>query len=201
MGCVLAAQRSGRRPLWWLGAATATFSLLFSPLPYGCFAGWANHDRSRRDRLLEEVAAAVPRTAPVSAQNNLGAHLAERARITAFPLTYRSADYLVFYLRHVGGPDRGFFVRSDFEILAGLPAATLLDRVETLMRSPGWALLIQRDGFYLFHRQPRGTQAPDWTVFAEDRRLLQAQVEEAKVHRSRWARLAVGLVTWRDLLR
>jgi uncharacterized membrane protein len=202
MGCVLAAQRSGRWPLWALATATGIFSLLFSPFPHGAFAGWANHDRDRRDRLLARVVAGVPATASVSAQNNLGAHLAERARITAFPLAYRSADYLVFYLRHVGGPDRGFFVRSDFEVLAGLPAPALLDRVETLMRSPSWALVVQRDGFYLFRRQPAGTPAPtpDWVVFAGDRRLLQAQVDEAKVHRSRWARLAVGRVTWRDLL-
>jgi uncharacterized membrane protein len=55
-------------------------------VPFGSTLGARDHIVTRHDRAAARVIRAVPDDAPVSATNNLGAHLSERRRIFSFPV-------------------------------------------------------------------------------------------------------------------
>lgn len=208
MACVLAAsdrqqrEGSGQRPLLYLAGASAVFSLLLSPLPHSFAGTWANHDRTDRATALRALMRQVPVEEPLVVQNNLGAHLAARPMISSYPRRLEQARYAVFYLRSVGGPDTGLFVRPTFSLLTGLKPRALVGAVERLMKSGEWTLLTQRDGFYLFERGP-GAAAPGaeaWRTLAADRAILQRQLEAAAHHRLPWAPHLAGEMRWSRLL-
>jgi hypothetical protein len=185
----------------WLGTATAAFSLWLSPLPHSLSASWANHDRVPRARLLRQLAADIPPQASLVVQNNLGGHLAQRKLVSRYPRRWEWADFGLFHLRHVAGPDNGLYVRTNFAMLAGAPAEELLAQVEGLLSSPAWTLVRQSDGFYLFRRRPGHTSASAWLAFRRDAAVLRAQLQQAEQQRAPWARYLAGPLSWSDLAR
>jgi uncharacterized membrane protein len=209
VACILASSRPhepdrhGRRwPIAYLGIATALFSFILSPLPYGLGSSWKNHDRSNHASELAAIMDGVPVEAPIVVQNNLGPHLAERPSISKYPRRSDKAQYLVFYLRNVGGPSSGLFVRPEFFLLTGLEPQSLVRSVETLIYSQEWSLLKQRGGFYLFKRAAPTTLPPATrSEFSRDRRLLLTDVATAESSLSWWSRYLAGPFTWGDLWR
>jgi hypothetical protein len=153
----LACAASGRKALIALAGATAVFTLAFSPLPYGLGSGWANYSTQPGEAVLDKAANEIPTLASVCAQNNLGAHLSQRPAIHVPPLACLTAQYAIFHLREVGGPDSGLFVRTNPEYLMGLaegnpPLPMAFTVTRTLLLLPDWNLLAQGDGVYLFSR-------------------------------------------------
>jgi uncharacterized membrane protein len=204
MACILAASsragRPSRGPLVYLLTASASLSLLLSPLPHGLASGWANHDRVPRSAALEEVMRAVPPEAALTVQNNLGGPLAGRPLIARYPRRLATSEYAVFYLRHVGGPDTGLFVRPDLRLLTGMDAESLAETVAVFLSSKDWTLAGQRDGFFLFRRgsgPPASAQV--LATFQEDVSILLAQDADAEEHRQSWAHLLAGRWVWPGL--
>jgi uncharacterized membrane protein len=201
VACSQAAQGStnllGRWPLLYLAVATTVLSCLLSPLPHSFTSSWENHDRVDRASALREVMKDVPLDQPLVVQNNLGGQLAERPLVSQFPRRLEQAQYAVFYLRHVGGPNSGLFVRPDFAGLVGVPAEKLLASVQEMMSSPSWSLVRQQDGFYLFRRGPG--PAPSLaarSIFAKDRQALLAEVADANRHIVSWCEYLAGSWRW-----
>jgi uncharacterized membrane protein len=93
---------------------------------------------SEHDRVLAEAVRVVPPTAPVSASNDLGAHLSARDRILSFPYV-QDAEWVAVDERNFGYADR----------VAPLPAAT---QTAWLRRNPEWRLVFERDGVLVFRR-------------------------------------------------
>ena len=98
-GAVLGGAKLRRRwpGLWpWLGrglvALVLVAGIVMGPLPvwrhvpFGSTLGARHHIVTEHDRAAARVIRAVPDDAPVSATNNLGAHLSERRRIFSFPV-------------------------------------------------------------------------------------------------------------------
>jgi uncharacterized membrane protein len=86
------------RPAWWpwvgrgLVVLVLGSGILLGPLPawrhvpFGSELAARHHIVSDHDRAVARVLHAVPAAAPVSATNNLGAHLSERQRVFSFPV-------------------------------------------------------------------------------------------------------------------
>jgi uncharacterized membrane protein len=194
---VLACAASGRRSsLGWLAGATAVFSVLLSPLPYGVGSSWANYAIGAGETVLEAAAREVPPGASLCAQNNLGAHFSQRRALHVPPLFCDTSQFAIFYLRDVGGPDSGLFVRSDPDYLLGMsagtpPAPMPFQVTRALLLEPDWALLLQRDGLYLFARggERRVPRPEGLNAYRED---LNRYLETARINdraRLPWARL------------
>ena len=98
-GAVIAGAKLRRlRPEWWPWVGRGIVALVLAagivqgPLPvwrhvpFGSELAARHHIVSKHDRAAARVIRAVPAGAPVSATNNLGAHLSERRRIFSFPV-------------------------------------------------------------------------------------------------------------------
>jgi uncharacterized membrane protein len=96
---------------------------------------------TRHDRAAAEALALVPRTAPVSATNSLGAHLSARARIYSFPVV-RDARWIAVDEKRLSYEDR----------FATIPAALALVQ---LRRDSMWRIIFERDGILVFRHQGR----------------------------------------------
>jgi len=197
LSCVAAAQRR-RWVLVALAAATAVLTLLLSPLPYGIGASWANFATSPGEEVLAAAAREIPEAASLCAQNNLGAHFSQRRAIHPPPVLCTTAQYALFHLRDVGGPDSGLFVHSDPQYLMGLaegtpPLPMPFAMVRDLLLSPRWKLVVQQDGVYLFSRDaPR--QVPleaGVRAYNQDVERFEAAARENAQARLGWARALV----------
>ena len=98
-GAVLGGAKLRRlRPGWWpwVGRGLVVFVLaagivqgplpVWRHVPFGSELAARHHIVSEHDRAAARVIRAVPAGTPVSATNNLGAHLSERRRIFSFPV-------------------------------------------------------------------------------------------------------------------
>lgn len=189
---VLACTAAGRRSLYALAGATAVFTLLFSPLPYGLGSGWANYAAEPGEAALVPAAREIPPLASLCAQNNLGAHFSQRPAIHVPPVQCLSAQYAILHLRDVGGPDSGLFVRADPQVLMGaaegtppLPMAFAVARF--LLLAPEWNLLAQGDGVYLFSRDAPRQVSLDAGVRAYHEDVARFTAVAQENARSRWA--------------
>jgi uncharacterized membrane protein len=107
-------------------------------VPLGSHLATRDHIVTEHDRAAARLLAIIPRDAPVSATNTLGAHLSSRRRIFSFPVLAEARWVAVdltrtSYLDAVG----------DSRFAAALAA---------LRRSPHWRLVRQEDGVFVFHR-------------------------------------------------
>lgn len=189
-----------RGPLVYVAAASAITSLLLSPLPHSLVSSLQNHEPSTLSSALATVMRDVPPQAALAVQNNLGPHLAHRSSIATFPRRLKQAEYAAFYLRHVGGPDVGLFVRPSCRFLTGMAPEPLVLAVQNLLQAPDWSLISQSEGFYLFRRGPgheASTQALE--TFQRDAQMFFEQCDAAAEHRLAWARLLSGPFRWNDL--
>jgi len=206
IACIQASRgplREGKvpRPLVYLAVAAAVFSLMFSPLPHGMGARWANYSVGPDREALREIAQGVPADAALSVQNNLGPHFSQRRDVAAFPRRLGSADRVLLQLRYLGGPDSGFFVRTSPRFMTGVHMPHLAGWARRLVRDPDWGLVTSGEGFYLFVRGGPDRIPPaealamieaDAGAMAEDYRL-------ARRYRSPLARWVAGPVSWADL--
>jgi hypothetical protein len=141
--------------------------------------------------VLEQAAREIPPLASVCAQNNLGPHFSQRPAIHVPPVQCLTAQYAVFHLRDVGGPDSGLFIRPNPEYMMGLaegkpPLPMAFNVTRVLLLSPEWNLLAQGDGVYLFSRDAPRKVSIDAGVRAynEDvQRFIASSRENAE---SRW---------------
>jgi hypothetical protein len=204
MAAVLASERLGRDRLPWPLVTTATaagvWSFLLSPLPHSVAASWENHDRTRRASLVREVARSIPAEAELVVQNNLGPQVAQRSRVERYPRRLGEAQYALFYLRHVGGPDLGLFVRPNPDLLLDVSPAALVRGVRRMLLGGDWRLLAQRDGLYLLRRgagpPPTAAQVD---LFERDTERFGDEVRRAESHRRWWASWLDGPLRWEDL--
>lgn len=194
LACLYAAEKK-RWPLVYLAAVTAPLSLLLSPLPYGAGSSWSNYSTAPGAELLETARAQIPPLASLCVQNNLGAHFSERPAVHAPPVFCLSAQYALLYLRNVGGPDSGLFVRSAPAYLMGTeqgepPAPLVFAIVRALLLAPEWNLLVLQDGLYLFSRDAPRRVSVDAGVAAynADLQRFQASVGDLARDRLPWAR-------------
>ena len=79
-----------RRSCSWPGIVLGPLPV-WRHVPFGSTLAARHHIVSEHDRAAARVIRAVPADAPVSATNNLGAHLSERRRIFSFPVLARGA--------------------------------------------------------------------------------------------------------------
>ena len=206
--CILASERRikrnpGRLPwqLVYLGGATLVLSILLSPLPYGISSSWQNYALPRERHTLEEITREIPADAAVCVQNNLGPHLSQRADIAAFPRRCKNAEYALFHLRHVGGPDAGLFVRPSADLYI-LPPQYLVSTVKGMVLSRDWELVKQKDGFYLFrHYAPNhADHGQALRQVDADSNFFERSYREASRHRWLWSRYLTGSLTWDYLI-
>ena len=196
--------RRPRRFPWqmaYLGAATLGFSILLSPLPHGMWSTWRNYALPPERHTLGEICRLIPEDAAVCVQNNLGPHLSQRHDVAAFPKRLDTAEYALFHLRYVGGPDAGLFVRTSPRFLFQMPTGSLATAVRSMVRSPRWRLIAQKDGFYLFTRGPGPGATPRAVTeqLESDVASLEQAYRRAAGGRLPWARYLVGGFTWQDL--
>ncbi len=212
MACVIAAgkkikvsPKSFSWQLAYLGIATIIFSLIFSPLPYGLGASFANFSLPPERAALQEAAKLVPEEAELCVQNNLGPHLFHRPSVRTFPsrCNMKKAEYVLVFLRCTGGPDSGFFVRTFDLVIFQRPVADYLNEVGALMQSPEWGLIFQKDGFYLFRRGAPQPAAPEAAArkFRDDARLMTEAREAAAKNYFSWSAYLTAPYTWKDVLR
>jgi uncharacterized membrane protein len=209
MACILAAEKTMKKSscrfpwqLVYLGSATLVFSIILSPLPYSISSSWQNYALPPERQTLQEVRKRIPPDASVCVQNNLGAHLSQRTDIAVFPRRCDEADYALFHLRSVGGPDSGLFVRSSSLLYTMLPEH-ITAIVQGMVLSDDWRLIMQKDGFYLFARN-----APDYKNYEqillqvkEDSNLFKRSYREAAQSRWSWSWYLTGAYTWDQLVR
>lgn len=197
------ASRTVRRgPLLALILATAAFSLLLSPLPHGAYAWRSNFPSDDNHRTLVRLSERIPVDDPISLQNNLGPHFAQRPDVASFPRRLATARWVLLGVRYDAGPCSGLFVRTTPRFTHGMELPELAERVRGLIRSPAWGTAAVEDGFYLFRRA-----APD--VVPEELALAQLEQDAATAvsryldatdHLSPVAAVTVGRLRWRDLL-
>jgi uncharacterized membrane protein len=194
-----------RGPLIYLGAATAALSLLLSPLPHGWFAHWDNYSLPRGRESLKEIVQSIPADAPLSVQNNLGPQLSQRPFIASYSRRLDEARFALFDVRYVLGRRSGLFARQQLTIVnhadSGDTVDSWLTGIAHLLRDPGWGLVAQRDGFYLFERGAPSPMPPAraWERFAAAADQFHRDFAAAD-RTSSWARYLVGPLRWSDVL-
>jgi uncharacterized membrane protein len=196
IACILSSEsrikHSPRRFPWQLAyliSATLVFSILFSPLPYSISSSWQNYTLPTERNTLKEITRIIPPDASVCVQNNLGPHLSQRRYIAVFPRACKSADYMLFHLRYVGGPDSGLFVRSS-TLLFTVPIQYITSVVKSMALSRDWDLIMQKEGFYLFAHHPQNRIIQEQTIkqIDADSELFESQYREASQSRWLWSR-------------
>jgi len=138
LGAAAIARRRPRllRPLGVFAAVVA----LASNARLGALPFWTKLDTTvtTHDRIAEQGLRLVPKDAPVSATNTLGAHLSARRRILSFP-KLADATWVVADERKLSYLDSNK-VR---------PAKAALAE---LRRNPDWRLVFGRDGILVFRK-------------------------------------------------
>jgi uncharacterized membrane protein len=185
ISCILSA--SMRRPMaarpWqltYLGAATVVFSFLFSPLPHGFYASWGNYAPVKEAELLPEIKEKIPDEGWICVQKNLGPHLAHRRDISYWNKPCARAVAHLYFMRHVGGPAYGFFIRDTMLIYHGVKRRN--GRIEALLKSPGWGLTYQKEGFYLFQKGAPSVIGREeaWERFRKDLARFDRDVKKSR---------------------
>jgi uncharacterized membrane protein len=204
IACILAAEgRIKHRPrlfpwqLAYLGSVTLMFSVIFSPLPYSFSASWQNYALPPERRTLKDIHRIIPPYASLCVQNNLGAHLSQRSDISVFPRRCSMADYALFHLQYVGGPDSGLFVRSS-SLLYTISSRHLVSTIRDMVLSHDWKLIMQKDGFYLFARKNTNHINQDLILqqLDADAELFDSSYREAARSRWSWSWYLTGSYTW-----
>lgn len=135
-GAVLGAARVPRLAPLALAASLAG-AVALGPL----WAGELAPDRmSTHDRVAARAVNLIPRDAPVSSTNGLGAHLSERRRVFSYPVI-RESDWVVVDLRRASYLDR-----RSAPSTAAIPMARLL-------ASGGWETVLDEDGIFVLRRR------------------------------------------------
>ena len=111
-------------------------------LPFGSTLAARHHIVSEHDRAAARVIRAVPGDAPVSATNNLGAHLSERRRIFSFPVL-REARWVAVDLKSP----------SYLDDAAGKKFDVAYARFR---RDPRWRVVKAEDGVVVLHKTAAG---------------------------------------------
>jgi uncharacterized membrane protein len=107
---------------------------------------WYQSDISARHvAALDRAVALVPDEVPVSTSNRVGGHLAEREHLYMFPIL-RDAEWIVLDTHDLWLPDEKLPVLAERtpEHVAGL--------ARRMLRDPGWTLVLEEDGVYVFRR-------------------------------------------------
>jgi uncharacterized membrane protein len=94
---------------------------------------------------LDRAVAAVPTGAPVSASNRVGAHLAARRTLQAFPRV-GDARWIVLDVQDRWLPD------DELPALEQRPAADMRQLLRSIRRDPAWTAVLAQDGVYVFRR-------------------------------------------------
>lgn len=203
MACVLAAKRSMKKKqgnfrwqLAYLGTVTVVLSLIFSPTPYGMGASWDNYAPVTERKTLNEILRIVPENAEICVQNNIGPQLSQRPFVWSYPhrCEMKKAKYMLFYLRYTSGRNSGFFVRTLDLIIFQISLKELLAGVEWLIRIPGWRLVVQKDGFYLFGRGASSALEQEEALrkFREDADIMEKAYKAANQYYIPWSGYLTG---------
>ncbi len=208
IACILAVEwrvkHSPRRFPWqlvYLGGATLVLSIILSPLPYSISSTWQNYALPPERHTLREIRQIIPVDASVCVQNNLGPHLSQRRDIAVFPRRCNEADYALFHLRYVGGPDSGLFVRSS-SLLFTMSPQYMTWVVKSMVLSQDRDLIIRKDGFYLFAHHAPDRKNYEYTLrqVDADSKLLESTYREASHFRWSWSRYLTDRLTWDQLM-
>jgi uncharacterized membrane protein len=142
-GAVFGAARAPRLAPLAL-AASLVGAVALGPL----WAGELVPDRmSAHDRIAARAVDLIPRHAPVSSTNGLGAHLSARRRVFSFPVV-REAQWVAVDLRRASYLDR----RSS-PSTAAIPLARLL-------LSSDWRTILDEDGIFVLKRRTATASTP-----------------------------------------
>jgi uncharacterized membrane protein len=145
--------RNLRPRLWrWVGRGLVVLVLaagfVMGPLPvwrhvpFGSDLAARHHIVTEHDRAAARVIRAVPGDAPVSATNNLGAHLSERRRIFSFPVL-REARWVAVDLKRP----------SYLDDAGGKKFAAAYARFR---RDSRWQVVKAEDGVIVLHKAAKG---------------------------------------------
>ena len=118
---------------------------LWRHVPFGATLATADHLADAHDAAAMHALATIPRDAPVSATNTLGAHLSERRRIFSFP-TLAEATWVAVDTTRPSYLDRAVAPRA---------FADALRRLEMDRR---WHLVVSEDGVLVFRRDEARAQ-------------------------------------------
>ena len=114
---------------------------LWSHAPFGPDRTAYQYRITGRDHTAGHAIALVPRTAPVSASNTIGAHLSDRRRVLSFPLVRESRWIVVDTLRMSYGDDNLAHRRG-------------LQALRRIRQNPRWHVAFAHKGILVLHRTP-----------------------------------------------
>lgn len=137
--------RSSGRVAATLLAICAATTLMLGPWPLGSIGKpkwWGVHETAEEVAVRDAAIALVPRGAPVSASNTLGAHLADRRYLASVP-TWGEAEWVVIDVNDTWRPLRWGGGEHPEEIRAALAR---------LKADPTWALIFSARGVYVFRK-------------------------------------------------
>jgi uncharacterized membrane protein len=144
-----------KKSLVRLAMVTAVLSILFSPLPYGLWAGWDNFPRAQHRDTLDMLEKSIPAEASLVVQNNVGAHFSNRENVWSDGPDAPPADFALFHVAYDAGRNTGLKAQTLPEVLYQFAPVEFLERVHTYISSSDWALVEQRDGYYLFQKRAK----------------------------------------------
>jgi uncharacterized membrane protein len=204
IACILSAEKHMRNKkgsfsyhLLYLGIVTVVLSVLLSPLPHGIFSSWDNYAFNGGTETLAYVIRVIPEDASVCVQNNLGPHLSQRHDIASYPRRCDNAEYALFHLRYVGGPDTGLFVQSS-QLLFTMSPYKISSVVYGMLLSDTWGLVYQKDGFYLFRRGAESvTDTKDALIqFRQDYEIFMKGHYQSSRHWKPFSYFLINKVAW-----
>lgn len=130
---VYGAARVGGRAGYLAAGAALAGALALGPV------GRIDVDAEARDETARRALALIPRDAPVSATNALGAHLSARERIFSFPVL-READWVAVDTRRL-------------TYLDSLEPERARPALAALRRDPSWRVVFAEDGILILRRR------------------------------------------------
>jgi uncharacterized membrane protein len=155
--CMMAAAAHGyyrasleqRKTFKVLVGLNLALAVIYSPWPFvGVLDRWGLRDNltTSPPEALSMAREALPPQVSVSAQGNLGAHLAKRREIYPFPAKLDSVDAVALHLDY---PYRDFGVK-----VFGNPydGPEMLTALEGLLDDPGWGIVFFRDDYLILRR-------------------------------------------------
>lgn len=164
--------RFAKAGLAYFALQAVIVTMILSPAPYSSLASWSDYSITHDRDVWERLKGQIPPDAALFAQNNLGAHFADRAVIVKLPAHLDHADYALYHIRHPHARYNPAFLMNEHMMIGNTPELYEAE-VTAMFRNPNFGMVDYGSSFYLFKRgHDRSLNDEAWAEAQKDLEML-----------------------------